>query len=136
MLDGVVEGDVGLGHGLLELVEVHADEVDHADPVLGGLGHVGGIVAAGEQAAVHLGVQRLHATVHHLREARVLLDGDHVDAGLLEHARGAPGGDHLHAELLLERLDEGDDARLVRDRDERPLDGCVCHVASLGLTTT
>ena len=40
VLDGVDEGDVGLGHGLLELVEVHHDHVDHADAVLSGLGHV------------------------------------------------------------------------------------------------
>ena len=135
-IDGVVEGDLGVGHGLLELVEVHDHEVNHADAVLGRLGHVGLVVTTGEKAAVHLGVQRLHAAVHHLGEARVLLDGNDTDAGLLEHASGAAGGNHLDAKLVLERLDEGDDAGLVRNGDERPLDGSVCHGPSLGLKTT
>ena len=86
--------------GLLELVKVHAHEVDHLDAVLGGLGHVLGIVATREQAAVHLGMQGLHAAVHHLGKARVLLDGGHRHAGLNQHARRTTCGDDLDAEVL------------------------------------
>ena len=130
VLDGVREGDVGLGDGLLELIEVDDDEVDHADAMLRGLGHVLLVIAAGKQAAVHLGVQGLDATIHHLGESRVLLDGDDVDAGVREHAGRAAGRNHLDAELILERLDELDDTGLVSDRDERPLDGTLCHETS------
>ena len=130
VLDGVRVRDVGLGNGLLELIEVDDHEVDHADAVLGRLGHVLGVVAAGEQAAVHLGVQRLDAAVHHLGKARVLLDGHHLHAGLGQHARRAAGRDDLDAKLVLQRLHELDDTGLVRDRDERALDGTICHGTS------
>ncbi len=58
-----------MGDGLLERVEVHDDEVDRRDALGLHRGDVGGLVAQGEDAAVHPGVQRLDAPVHHLGEA-------------------------------------------------------------------
>jgi hypothetical protein len=130
VLDGVGERDVGLGDGLLELVEVHADEVDHLDAVGLGVGHVRGVVATAEQPAMHLGMERLHTPAHHLGEARVVLDVGHVDAGVGQDLGSSPGRDDLDAELALERLDELDDATLVGDGHERPLNGTICHWSS------
>ena len=72
---------------------------------------------AREQAAVHLGVQRLHATVHHLGETRHLLDRNHGDPGLPEGLGGATGGHDLPAER--DQLPgELHDAALVRHRQQ------------------
>jgi hypothetical protein len=62
VLDGVVLGAVGLEHGLLEGVEIHADKIDGLDRVFSGLRLVLRIIAQGEQAAVHFGVQGLDAS--------------------------------------------------------------------------
>mgnify|MGYP007090151944 CR=1 FL=1 len=136
VLDGVGKGDVGVGDGLLELVEVHADEVDHADAVLGSLGHMLLGVATGEQAAVDLGVQRLDAALHHLGEAGVLLNRDDGNAGLDENLGGAAGGDDLNTKLLRQRLRELNHAGLVRNRNQRARNlSKVCHVPSFAGVT-
>jgi len=46
--------------------------------------HVGGDVAAREDAAVHLRVEGLDATVQHFRKARQLGHVDHGDTGFAE----------------------------------------------------
>ena len=56
VLDGVRKGDLGVGDGLLELVQVDDDQVDQLNAVLGGLLHVLLGIAAGQQRAVNLGV--------------------------------------------------------------------------------
>ena len=131
VLDGVHKGDVRGGDGLLELVEVDADQVDHLDTVLSGLRHVLLGVATAQQAAMHLGVQRLNTPVHHLGEARELLDGDHRNAGLFQHARGTARRDDLNTVVAYQRLSELDDTRLVGHRDQRARDLLVCAHAAL-----
>ena len=64
----------GLGDGRGERVEVHADEVDGRDAVLLDRRHVLGEIATGEDAAMHLRMQRLDAAVEHFREAGVIAD--------------------------------------------------------------
>ena len=59
----------GARHRLLERIERHDDQVDRRDAVLLERGQVRGHVAAGQDAAVHLRVQRLHAPVEHLGKA-------------------------------------------------------------------
>ncbi len=122
VLDGIFEGHVGLGDGLLELVQVHADKVDHLDAVLFRLGHMLLGIATREQAAVNLGVQRLDAPVHHLGEPGELLDWRNGDARLLENLCRASRRDNLDAEVLDERMRKLDDARFIGHRDERTLD--------------
>ena len=56
VLDGIRKGDLGVGDGLLELVQVDDDQVDQLNAVLGGLLHVLLGIAAGQQRAVNLGV--------------------------------------------------------------------------------
>ena len=97
VLDGVLEGDIRLGDGLLERVEVHDDEIDRADTVLGGGGSVFLIFAQEKQAAVDLGVQRLDAAVEHLGETGVVAEFLRLDAGLTQHLGGSAGGDDLDA---------------------------------------
>ena len=80
--------------------------------------HVLGAVAAREQAAVDRRVQRLDAAVEHLREAGVLGDLGHRQAGAGEQLRGAAGREQLDAERR-QLARELDDAGLVGDGNQR-----------------
>ena len=106
-----------LGRRLAERVQVHADEVDRRDPVLGDRRHVLGEVAAREQAAVHRGVQGLHAAVEHLRELRHVGDVGDGEAGGAQGLGGAAGGEQGEAEGA-ESGGELDQAGLVGDGEE------------------
>ena len=65
----------------LEGVEVDAYEVDRLDFMLGGCAQVLVLVAQGEQAGVEAWVQRLYASIHHLRKAGEVLDRAHRQPG-------------------------------------------------------
>ena len=87
------------GHGLLEGIEVHIDDIDGADAVLGhGLGVVGG-VANPQQAPMDHRVQGLDPAVHHLREAGEVGHVLHRQARRSDRRLGAAGGDQLHPHL-------------------------------------
>ncbi len=142
VLDGIREGDLGVGDGLLELVQVDDDQVDQLNAVLSGLLHVLLGIAAGQQravnlgvqglnAAVHravnLGVQGLNAAVHHLGIARKLLDGGYGNARVLDGTSRAARRDDLDAKVVNQRPCEIDDTRLIGNRDQR---ACDLHIRS------
>ena len=60
--------------------------------------HVGRQLAAGQQAAVHLGVQGLHAAVQHFRELGDFGHLGHGQAFLGQQLRSATGGQQLDAQ--------------------------------------
>ena len=100
VLQGVLQGHVGLGDGGLERVEVHRHEVDGLEAAEGELGGVVGHVPPGQDAGVDHGVEGLDPPVQHLREARQvrhLLDGE---ARLGEGPVGAAGAHELHAQAV------------------------------------
>ena len=84
------------------------------------LGEVLGHVAAGEDAAVHGGVERDDAVAEQLPEAGELLERGHRDPLVGERLRGAAARDQLDAELG-ELPRERGEAGLVVDGEERPL---------------
>ena len=114
LLDGLFERGAGLRNRLLEGVEIHHHEVDGQDVVRLRLGDVLGVVAQMEEPAVDLGVERLHAPVHHLGKAGVFADLDDLDALLREQLRGAAGGDDFDAHRL-QRAGKWNEPRLVRN---------------------
>src|SRR5215213_3385171 len=118
LLDNFLLGSTA-GDGLLEGVEVDADEVYRADVLLDELLYVVGVSEVGEDAAVDPGVQRLDPPAEHLRRAGHLGDGDDLDAGLRERLRGPSGRDDLEAHRE-EPPREVHDTILVRYRDQRP----------------
>ena len=78
-LDGVGHRHIGIGHGLLEGVEVDHHQIDRHDRVLVELGEVGSAGPIGQDAAVNPRVEGLDAAAEDLREAgdgRHLVDGD------------------------------------------------------------
>ena len=107
------------GDGLLEGVEVDADDVDRLDPLALQRRHVLRVVAPRQQRRVQPRVQRLHAAVEDLLLAGELGDVGHLEPGLAQRRRGAAGGEDLDPERR-QPLGEVGDPGLVGDRDQRP----------------
>ncbi len=118
VLDRLGRRGVAAGNRALEGVEVHADEVDRLDLVLGRRAQMLLVIAQREQPCVEAGVQGLDAPVHHLGEAGEVLDGAHRQPGCGELACGAAGRDELDAELG-QSAGEVDDPGLLGDRQQR-----------------
>ncbi len=117
VLDAVVV--IGaLGDGRLERIEIDDQQIDRRDAVLGGLRIVLCVAAYGQQPAMHLRMQRLHAPVHHLGKAGEV---GHVLDGKPRGPQGsgrAAGGDQLDAHIR-QGGGERDETRLVRYRKQR-----------------
>ena len=128
VLDDLLLVRVAARDGLLERIQVHAHQIDLLDLLLGGRVEVAVVVAPGQQPRVQARVQRLHASVHDLREAREVLDVARGDARAGELARRAAGRDDLHAQLL-QAACEVDDSGLLGDRQQRP---AHAHLAGRG----
>ena len=107
--------------GLAERVEVGDHEVERLDAQLVELLDVGLQAAVGEDAGVHLRVQRLDPAVEALREAGQLLDLGDRDAEPLDQRGRAAGRDQRHARLV-QAAGELFEPGLVVDRDQRPRD--------------
>ena len=109
-------------NGRLERVEIDDEQVDLRDVVRQHRRLVLGIAAHRQQAAVHLGVQRLDPAIHHLGEAgEVGHLGDVEPFGDERFARAA-GRDEGDA-VRREAAREVDEARLVGDGEQRANDG-------------
>ena len=90
--------DVVAGDGLLERVEVDADQVDRLDPLALQRRHVLGVVAPRQQRRVQPRVQRLHPAAEDLLLAGELGDVGHLEPGLAQRRGGAAGGEDLDPE--------------------------------------
>ena len=97
VFDEMAEGDAGLGGGLLKCVEIDDDHVDGLDAMAGDSGFVFVVAANVKQAAMDARVQRFDTAVEHLREAGEFADVFYGQSGFTQRARGAAGGDQLHA---------------------------------------
>ena len=126
--------DLVAGDGLLERVEVDADQVDRLDPLALEHRHVLGVVAPRQQRRVQPRVQGLHAAVEDLGLAGELGDVGDLEPRLAQGARGAAGREDLDP-LRGQRPGEVGDAGLVGDRDQRPAhpDRAVAHGLGRGV---
>ena len=91
--------------------------------------HVLGQVAARQQAAMHLGVQRLDAAVEHFGKAGDLGHLGHGQALVGQQLGGAAGGNQLDAQRV-QGLGEFDDAGFVGDGEQ-----CVHGMVATGHVT-
>ena len=71
-----------------------------------------------EQPSVNFRVQRLHATIHHLGETCMLADVFDHESRIAQGFGGAARGDEFNPGGG-ERLCEGNESCLVRNRNER-----------------
>ena len=67
---------------------------------------------------MHHRMQRFHATVHHLRELRHLVNGGHGNAGLGDDFRRAARRNDFGAEFIVQSAREFHHARFVGHRDQ------------------
>ncbi len=89
VLDGVGQRAILFRNRLLEGIEVHHDQVDGGDAVLFHGRGMFGVAADAEDAAMHLGMQGLDATVEHFREAGVVGNVGDIEAGIAQQLGGA-----------------------------------------------
>ena len=122
ILDRVLERAAGPGDRCGERIEIHRDEVDGLDAVLGHHRVVG--AEATEQSAVDARVQGLDASVHDLRKAGDGRDIVHLDA-IRPQQRGGPAGRDDADTAVAKRAGKFEQAFLARDADECTPDGCV-----------
>jgi len=101
-----------LGHRRGEGVEVDDDKVDIADAVVFLRAFMVGIVADGQNSAMHLWVQCFHAAIHHFGKARVIRDFLDRKARVFERLERAAGGEDFHA-VFCKALREIDEAGFV-----------------------
>ncbi len=120
VLDRRLEAAIGLRDDLRERVEVHDDEVDGRDVMLGRLS----LVLGGGQrqdAAVNLRMQRLDATAENLGRPGVVAHLDGRDAELGEGFVGPAGREHFDF-VLDQNLGQGFEVAFVGDADESSTD--------------
>ena len=84
-------------------------------------GHMLLVPADVQNAAVHLGMQRLHAPVQHLRKAGQVADVAHTESRLAQRARRPAGRDQLNA-VRGQRAGKLDQAGLVGYGEQRAAD--------------
>jgi hypothetical protein len=88
---------VWIGHGTRKGVEIHDEQIDGDDLMLGHCGIID--PAPTQQPTMNLRMQRLQAPVHHLRKAGVVGDITHRQPRIAQQAGGASGGQDFDAAL-------------------------------------
>ena len=130
VLDGILQAAVWPGDRLAERIEIDDDQVDRWDAVLGERCAVRSDVAPGEDAGVHLGMQRLDAPVEHFRESRVGADLSDRQSRVGKRTSGAAGGEQTDAERR-KAPREIDEPGLIRDRQQCLGDWRDVHLSDL-----
>ena len=135
VLDGLSQRAVGFGYGLREGVKIDYEDVDGGYPRGADGFHVRGHVAPRQDAGMHFRMQGLDASIEHLREAGVGADLGDLQARVLQHLRGAAGGQQRDTEAR-QATRNLDDSGLVGDADQRLSGGghrvdadCACERA-------
>ena len=72
VFDRQFERAIGLGNRLLKRIQIHADNVNRLDAVLGQCGHVCGHGATRQNARMNVRVKSLDSPVKHLRKTGVI----------------------------------------------------------------
>ena len=96
VLDALLETGV-LVDGRLERVEIDHEQIDRRDAVRFHRLGMFLVVADREQPAMHLGMQGLYATIHHLRKTGQLGDVPDLQPRRRDRLGGAAGGDQFDA---------------------------------------
>jgi hypothetical protein len=115
-----------LGQSALEIVKVHADEIKCLDSLFFQNGEVLGVVLVGEDAAVDVGMQRLHPAAEDFGEAGHVADRGDGQARVFKEFQRAAGGDELHA-VGVQKGCEFRQSVLMGDAEQSPPDGKEIH---------
>ena len=120
VLDGVVVAAVGLGDGGRERIQIHHQQIDGFDAVLG----TDRVIGAGtrEQAAVDFRMQGFHPSVHDFRKAGDSADIGDGQTGVAQGLGGTAGGQQLHA-MGDQRFSQRQQAGFIGHRQQGAADG-------------
>ena len=121
VLDELFQTHSLLGCDSLERIEIDSDQIDQLDSLLLGLLLVFRLVAPGEDAAVDLGVKRLHAPIEHFRKAGQLRHVPYAQPFFPEQLGRAAGRNDFNPQRG-QTLRKFADPGFVTDADERPRD--------------
>jgi hypothetical protein len=125
VLDRLVERRA-FGDRRFERIEIAHQQVDAFDAVcLHCFGMIRNITQC-QQSAMNLRVQRLHASVHHLRRTRNLGNIRNGQSGVAQRLRRAAGRDQRRA-VFRETLREIDQTGLVGNGKQRAANGAERH---------
>src|SRR5713101_8415488 len=113
-------GQPALRRRRLERIQIHDQQIDRLDPVLGRLFLVIGMVSPEEQSPVHLWVQRFHPPAQHLRPAREIRNVAHRHARLAQQLRRSTRRKNFYTQRL-QPLRKLHDSCLVKHADQRAL---------------
>ena len=97
LLDRLVQRNALPRHGSLEGVQVHHDQLEGQDAMLGQGLHVLGVVVAAEDSAVDLRMEGFEPAVHHFGEARVVGHVPDGNALAFQVFSGSAGAEDFHA---------------------------------------
>ena len=117
------------GHRLAERVQVDDEQLERLDAQPDDRLDVLRVVLVGQQAGVHVRVQRLHPPAEDLREPGHLVDRRDRDAQVADPRRGRAGRDDLDAGRV-QAARQVLDAGLVVHADQRTADVDLGHVIS------
>jgi len=97
LFDGLVPGHVSPRDGGLERIQVHHDQLEGQNAVLGQRSHVVGIVVPTENPSMHLRMEGFQSAVHHLVKSGVLRDVPDGDVFFGKVFSGAAGAEEFDA---------------------------------------
>jgi hypothetical protein len=121
ILDQLLERHAGLGGSFLEGVEIHHNHIDRLNAVLADGCDMRGNITPMQNAAMHLGMQRLDPAIEHFRKAGEFGNVFHDDARIAQQLGCPSGGDKFNAEVR-ELPREVDEASLVGNAENGTLD--------------
>ena len=115
-------------HRRRKRIEVHHDEIDPPDPMLLHRLAMLGQIPPRQNPPMDLRMQRLNPPIHHLRESRVRRHLHHRHPRVPQRLSRSPRRKYLDA-LRRQKPPKLDKPRLVRNRNQRPLDRVIAHEA-------
>jgi hypothetical protein len=121
-----------VGHRFAERIEVHHHHIDRGDALGLKVGLVGGVIAAGQDAAMDAGVKGLDPAAKDFRGAGVLRHPRDRQARRRQHRGSAAAGEQAEAMAVVEGVGQRHHALLVRHTQKRR----GCHVDRDAIATT
>ena len=108
VLNRLFVGHIGPRDGLLERIQIDADQINGRDVFARNGAQMFGLIAARQKPAVNGGVQSFDAAIHHFGKAGHLGDIGHGQPGLAQGTGGAAGRENLKTQLDQTRRERGE----------------------------
>ena len=115
IFDRLLRRAVGPRHRLLKRIKIHHHQIDRRNLVLCRLLTMCRQIPSLQKPSVHLGMQRLHPSIHHFWETSVVAQLHHLHPCVPQSFSRSPGRNQLHP-FSRQEFGELQQPRLVRNR--------------------